>query len=194
VIREGDIPIKEIKEKLNDPTIRKKKNRFDVLFVCSGNINRSVMAEGILKAMLARTRYKEIIHVRSAGTLFLPRTPAHEFTLKVCAENNIDVRKHLSQHLNQHLVEQADVIIALAMDHKYYIEKKYPDYADKVVLLKQWHHRKKIPLPSVADPMGYPLEAYREAFKEIRKEIKRIMPYLLREVKEFMEYHELTLE
>ncbi len=194
VVREGEVPLSRVRSILEDETIRRRKFKYDVLFVCSGNINRSVMAQGILQAMLSRTRFKDHVQVHSAGTLDLPPSPAHEYTIKVCSENNIDVTRHVSRHLNKHMLENADVVIIMAMDHKYFIDKKYPQYAEKVVLLKQWHHRKKLILPSVSDPMGYEIDVYRETFAEIRKEIKRIMPYLLAGVKAFIEYNDIAID
>jgi len=191
VVREGDISCKEIRTILPDIPFRKKKKQMEVLFVCSGNINRSAMAEGILKAMLAHTRYKSYFKVHSAGTLNLPPTPAHEYTRQVAAENNIDLSKHRSKHLTEHILDNSDWVIVMAMDHKYYIERKYPQYADKVVLLKEWHRRNKLNVPSVADPMGYDPDFYRTVFKEIHWEIKRIMPFLMAEIKKFIEYNEL---
>ncbi len=191
LVREGDIPYKKVQKILAGTPLRKKKKLMDVLFVCSGNINRSAMAEGILKAMLVRTRYKDYFHIHSAGTLNLPPTPAHEYTLQVTAENNIDLSKHRSKYLTEHVLENSDLVIVMAMDHKYYIERKYPQFAEKVVLLKEWHRRNKLHVPSIADPMGCDLDFYRTVFKEIHKEIKRIMPFLMSEIRKFIEYHEI---
>ena len=44
-------------------------NRKKVLFVCLGNICRSPAAEGIMKSIIKKNNYSEIIEVDSAGTI-----------------------------------------------------------------------------------------------------------------------------
>jgi hypothetical protein len=41
--------------------------------------------------------------------------------------------------------------------------------------------------PSIADPVGQDIETFSDVFKSIQDEIKRILPFLLKEIKLFSE-------
>ncbi len=194
VMREGAVSLSELKEKLPDVSFKKRKEQFQVTFVCSGNICRSAMAKGILNEVISKTRFKNLIRVDSAGTLALAAGPAHPLTIEVAAEYGIDLSEHQAKPIDAALMEQSDLVIALAVNHFEFLRDRFPQHKDKIVLLKEWHRRTKLANPSVADPIGHDRSFFEKTFREIQDEIKRILPFLFSEVKKFMAYHEITLE
>ena len=193
IVREGAVPVKELKKKLPDVKFKKRKDRFQVTFVCSGNICRSAMAKGILTETVSKTRFKDLMIIDSAGTLPHASGPAHPLTIEVAGAFGIDLHTHQAKPINMSIVEQSDLLIAMAVNHYEFLREHYPEHKEKIVLLKEWHRHTKLANPSIADPIGHDREFFEKTFKEIQSEIKRILPFLFGEVKKFIAYHEIRL-
>ena len=190
VLREGDVSLNYLRRQYPTVTFKRKKNKYGILFICSGNINRSPIAKVILEAALQKTRYKTVFTVDSAGTLKLLSQPAHQFALQVAQENGLNLSGHRSKPVSKSLLEEAELIICMSTDHQKYLHKHFPEEKEKIVLLKQWQRDIQLSNPSVADPMGHKLPVYFQVFKEISAEIKRILPYVISNIKEFVKENE----
>ncbi len=80
-----------------------------VLILCTGNIARSQMAEG-----LWRHRGGEQWEVCSAGTRpRIPLTQVHPTAVQVMAERDIDISGHRPKHVNDFLNETFDVVVTV---------------------------------------------------------------------------------
>ncbi len=194
VVREGGVSLEELRRKWPDVPLKKRKEKFRVTFVCSGNICRSAMAQGILRETLSKTRFKNFVEVESAGTLPTASGPAHPLTLKILSAHGIDMYHHQARAINAQIVEESDLLICMAVNHYEYLRRQFPEHKEKIVLLKEWHRRSKLSNPSIADPIGHDEAFYEQTFVEIQNEIKRILPYLFSEVKKFIRYNELKIE
>ncbi len=186
LLREGDLSLEQLQKKLNGEITAVNKP-FVITFVCSGNICRSPLAMGILRKMLAKTKYRDLVRVESAGTLPIRPQQAHDLTIEVGDINDINLRGHLSRHINREIVENSNLVFCMARDHLDYLQKKYPAHREKFVLLKQWKCRKKLTIPSIADPIGHNLDFYRETYKTIHGELKRVLPHILSLVRKYAE-------
>lgn len=104
----------------------------NVLFVCTGNTCRSPMAEALL-----RHKSSDACGVASAGIFANEGDPAACETLAVLHEKGIndDLRSTL---LSGRLLAWADVVMAMAEDHKQVIQQQYPRYAEKAHTLKSY--------------------------------------------------------
>jgi protein-tyrosine-phosphatase len=168
-----------------------RKTKFSVVFVCTGNICRSPMGEGILKGMIERTKFKDIFLIRSAGTLNLGPVPVHDFSLKIADDNEIDLSAHRAHMINEQIIEESSLIFCMAMDHLHYLRKHYPHYKHKYHLLKDFQREKPLAVPSITDPIGHELKFFEKTYSEIYTEVKRVFPFVLNELKKFMEYNEI---
>ncbi|HID38440.1 MAG TPA: threonylcarbamoyl-AMP synthase [Calditrichaeota bacterium] len=191
VMREGQVSLKILRQKLPGVPLRKRKEKFTITFICSGNICRSPLAMGILRAMLARTKYRKVVEVDSAGTLNLAGQRVHEYSYEVAKENKIDLAKHISRPITDRMMQNAQLIICMALNHYTHLRSIYPQYRDKIIMLKQWKRPKNLSNPSIADPIGHPRDFFGETYREIHKELKRIFPFLIQEIKAFVEYNDL---
>jgi len=92
-----------------------------VLFVCTGNIFRSVAAEYALKARLDASTS---CVVRSAG-IDARAQSMHEWVLARLREKGADPTSHIQRQLTEELVEAADLVIAMGRNHQAFIREEY---------------------------------------------------------------------
>ncbi len=131
-----------------------------VLFVCSGNVCRSPMAQTIFEDMVEKDPELRSngIYAKSAGTLDLGRQRVSNEVIEVMHEKGLQIRGHSSAHINEELVDWADVILAMQLNHKEYILGHFPHAGEKTHLLTEFAGEEG----EVPDPSGCGVEEYRE--------------------------------
>ena len=148
----------------------------NIVFVCTGNICRSPMAEGCL-------RYKW--HGMERGALFVSSmgihgvndSPATEYAQAVCKKNGFDISSHRARSLVGEELLKADLILCMEPVHKKFVQVFFPWRRDRVALLGAWPD-KETRKSSIEDPMGGSYKKYQKIFTIIKEHIERIIPLL----------------
>ncbi len=145
-----------------------------ILFVCTGNVCRSPMAEALLRhALKGDSNYR----VLSAGLGALDGQPATDTAVEVMAEIGIDLSHHVSQALRVPLVEQADFIFTMTRQQQDAIQTIYPMAAEKTFLLREFESSEVIG-KDIADPIGQPIEIYRRTRDQIRSALPGLLEFV----------------
>lgn len=150
---------------------------FRVMLVCTGNTCRSPMAEGILRDM-AKSEGLGNMDVISAGVATYDGYPPSTNAVTAAAEDGVDISMLHSTQLVDDLVKESDLILTMASDHYEKILAMFPQYSDKLYMLKGFPENVAEPGMSVGDPIGLDLVEYRKTYSEIKAELKRIWPYI----------------
>ena len=139
-----------------------------ILMVCLGNICRSPLAEGILqeKALNAGLNWQ----IESAGTNgYHTGEPPHYLSIKVAAENGIDISKQRSRRFTAADFEKYDLIYAMATDvleNMKWIGRQHFDTKKVSLFLNEQYPGEDRDVP---DPWSGPEAGYHEAFKIINE-------------------------
>jgi protein-tyrosine-phosphatase len=164
----------------------KGKEKLEVLFVCTGNTCRSPMAEGILKKML-KEQGVSTVGVSSAGICGLDNIPATPFAIQVARDKNVDISRHLSRQLTKEILDESDLVLAMASEHLDFIRRIDEEANQQAFLLKLFprthsksNTKRDLGVLSIKDPVGGNLAEYEKSFREIEKEVKRILPDILK--------------
>lgn len=142
----------------------------NVLFVCTGNTCRSVLAQALLKKTLEEIPGIQA-NVLSAGVAAVRGLAASEEALKVLHSYGVDFSEHRSSPLTPELVEQAHYIFAMTHSQKNYLLDSYPEAKEKIWLLKEYAGGGE---GAVSDPFGRGMAAYCQAAAEIEKALQEI--------------------
>ena len=92
-----------------------------ILFVCTGNVFRSVAAEYALRSLLSNSSQ---YLVGSAGTEAKPQ-PVHEWITHCLGQKGADVSAHRPRRLTEELLHQTDLIVAMSRDHRDFIRRTF---------------------------------------------------------------------
>lgn len=157
---------------------------YRILFVCTGNICRSPMAEYLLKNLIKREYLKKLAEVESAGTGALENHPVAEFTATVCKKFGIDPTLHRARSITLDMVSTADLILCMALSNKLDLVKIFPHFQNKIFLLKQFARKNDTAFHSIEDPYGSLKEDYEKTFLEIKEELFRIWPEVTHRIEE----------
>ncbi len=193
LVREGDLPRQTIEKKIGYAVNDHYPDKYQIAFICSGNICRSPMAEGILRRDLKKTKYHSMVGINSAGTLQLPQTLAASEAVGVSEEMGIDIGNHLSRPVSFDIILRSNLIICMALNHYQFLLSKYPNFREKIILLKQWGRTKSLTNPSIPDPIGQNKDYFLRIFVEIEREIQRILPDISRHIGDFVNAHPKSL-
>jgi protein-tyrosine-phosphatase len=147
-----------------------------LLFVCTGNICRSPMAEWLSRKFIRERRLPDF-QVRSAGFIAVPGNPAAHLAALVAEEYGVDLSQHRAQPLTSSLIREADLILVMEPGHRWELLHRHREIASKVFLLRHFarsgdHHR------AIADPYGLDMKAYRSCFEEIRECVESLWEWL----------------
>lgn len=144
-----------------------------IIFVCTGNLCRSPMAEVILKDRLGpNSRWR----VESAGTIAMRGAPASREGQAAVKERGVDLTRHRSQPVTEDLVDAAEVIVVMSATHRDQLRMQFPGCGHKVHLLKSFDVEARS--RDLEDPIGLPLAAYRETRNQIEKALPGLLEYL----------------
>jgi protein-tyrosine phosphatase len=108
-----------------------------ILVICTGNICRSPMAEGFLRGALRRTLGDDAPVIGSAGTSGWEGSRAMPESIEAAAERDVDISGHVARRLTHEHVAAADVVIAMAGEHRDSVVRAMPEAAARTFSLKE---------------------------------------------------------
>ena len=146
-----------------------------VLFVCTGNICRSPMAEGLFRHV---TRGRNEFRVMSAGVGAVEGLPPSEHAVRALRELGIDISKQRSRMLTPEIVDEADYIFGMTHSHVDTILILYPQAAEKTFLLREFDETLDAYENDICDPIGGSLETYRACRDQIEQGIISMMKFM----------------
>lgn len=138
-----------------------------VLFICTGNTCRSVMAAALMRSCVGSD-----FEIASAGLAVNPGDRASAQVRTLLAEEGIDVSSHTAVSLDAALVERADLILVMTGRHLSVLLEQFPQAAAKTDLLKDYAGTAGL-CSDIADPFCGSLEKYRQTLEEIRDSITK---------------------
>jgi protein-tyrosine phosphatase len=183
-----------------------------ILVVCTGNICRSPIAEGLLRDALVSRFGDEAPTVSSAGTWGVGGSSATPEAVTAAAERGTDISAHVARRLSGMEPVDDDLVLAMAGEHREVLAETRR--RDRVFTLKELVRLlESLPPPpagsgaatlparvaeaaearehgstgnpadeDIADPLGLPLQSYRAIAWELDEWIGRLVDGLYGEV------------
>ena len=176
-----------------------------VIVVCTGNVCRSPIAEGLLRRATKRRPVDAPVTVSSAGTAGWEGSPATPEAVEAAAERGVDISGHVAARLRPGMAADADLVLCMAGQHRDLIVRDEPEAAGRTFTLKELVRlleggARAAATPAariaaaaaarggaeagehqdedIADPLGLPLDGYRAIASELDDWIARLVPAL----------------
>ena len=151
----------------------------NILFVCTGNVSRSFLAEMLLKQSMAGQQVPPA-QVQSAGLFADPGADPDPVMVRYLEDRHIAFDQHASQAVTPDLLDWADLVLAMEKLHLDLLIDISPDSKKKIQLLGRY-------LPGnqqedeIQDPFGQSAFHYRLAQSQITLAIKALAAFFLKE-------------
>src|SRR6266403_835994 len=146
-----------------------------VIFVCTGNICRSPIAEGLFRRLLGN---RKDIEVASAGVHAVRGQPPSLYAVQVCEEEGVDISGLRSQPLTAELIDEATHIFAMTGAHLETIQLLFPDGAEKSFLLREFEEPDTTVWRDVPDPIGLGRDVYEVCARTIKYALPSVLAFV----------------
>ncbi len=169
-----------------------------VLVVCTGNVCRSPIAEGLLGAAFVERLGDQAPEVASAGTMGWEGSGADPNSIAAAAERGVDISGHVARGVATADLVSADLVLAMSSEHAVAAGRKAPEAASRTFTLKELVRLlEALPDPApgedlrarveaagglrgrgfegnphdldIADPLGMPLRSFRAVTWELEE-------------------------
>ena len=146
-----------------------------ILFLCTGNVCRSPMAEGLFRhAVKGRGEFR----ILSAGLGAMDGQPPTNHSVQAMRELGIDISHQRSRALTAELVRSADLILGMTHSHTDTVALLYPSAAEKTFLLREFDETLEPYEKDISDPIGSPYHIYVECRDQIEQGIVTLLKFM----------------
>ena len=144
----------------------------NILFICSGNVSRSFLAEILFREEILQRSLNDV-SVKSAGVLAYPGSPPDPRMVEFLVEQGIAFEDHSSRQLAKVEVDWADHIFVMQREHAAMIMEEWPEAERKVALLGKYLTASGID-EDISDPYGRSPYHYRLVQSQITMAVKAL--------------------
>jgi protein-tyrosine-phosphatase len=134
-----------------------------ILIVCSADICRSPMGEGILKYLVESRPDKNQWFIDSAGVWARFGNPPAPLSQLVMQKMGIDISSHLSLPVNKEFLSHFDLILTMESIHKEVLQNVNKRNAKRIYLISEMVGIIK----DIEDPIGGEMEDYQATANEL---------------------------
>jgi RpiB/LacA/LacB family sugar-phosphate isomerase len=146
-----------------------------ILFLCTGNICRSPMAEGLFRnAVKGRGDFRIV----SAGLGAIDGQPPTNHSVVAMKEIGIDIAGQRSRALTAELVRSADYIFGMTHSHVDTVALLYPSAAEKTFLLREFDETLEPYEKDISDPIGSSYHVYVDCRDQIEQGIVTLLKFM----------------
>lgn len=143
-----------------------------IMFVCTGNICRSAMAEYLMKK-IAEEKGKNL-EIKSCGTYASDGDISTYDAIEVLWEDyRIDLKPHRATNITKSDIQNSDLILCATVNHKMFVLQMFPKLKGKVYTIKEYAG--KDGNLDISDPWGYNKMVYRKCAGEIYDLLEKII-------------------
>lgn len=159
--------------------------RDSVIFLCTGNICRSPMGEGLLRhaiAGLPETSPLKRLRVVSAGTFGEDGMRASPNSVEVLKRVGIDISGHIARTLDEGMMRSCFALFAMTRSHLDAARREFPPDSMPPHMMTLLSLDPGARHPDVMDPYGCGIGTYVEVRDEIMACIPHAVKFLEREL------------
>lgn len=151
-----------------------------VLFVCTGNICRSPLGEGLLRHLADETGLASAIQADSAATHnYEVGDPPDPRAIAAGKRRGIDISDQRARQISAQDFDQFDVIIAMDRGHRQILQRlASPQLRDRIHLLMDFSPGDP---PDVPDPYYGDADGFDPVYDQIERGVKGLLVYMKRE-------------
>jgi protein-tyrosine-phosphatase len=143
-----------------------------LLFVCTGNVCRSPMAEYLMRHKLGKTSSWQ---VASAGLFAASGQPPSVLAVQAMDDIGIDIRAHRSMQISDELLKKSTMIVVMTSAHLLELAARFPAVQDRTYVLGSFLPE---PATDIPDPIGGTIQTYRQTRELIALSLNNLEKYI----------------
>ena len=145
-----------------------------IMFICTGNICRSAMAEGMMKKLIKENNIDAEVY--SCGIYAETGNDPTYNAQEAASEYGADISNHRATNIRNSKIEEMDIILCATISHKQSVLYLHPELEGKVFTMKEYAKLDKNGQDmDIKDPWGYDEFVYRKCASEIEECLEKIV-------------------